>query len=86
MTYPETLTQKPERHEAWLLFQPSDLDGELVGWTRLDYSYIEVEYVFQRTEMHVAADRPYQWVSDEDIEQALKDFYSDKTILTLTIS
>lgn len=86
MTYPETLTQKPGRQEAWLLFQPYNSDGELVGWTRLTYSYIEIEYVFKRTEMHIDADRPYPWVSDEDIEQALKDFYSDKTIKTLTIS
>ena len=86
MTYPETLTQNPERHEAFLLFQPYNSDGELMNWTKLEFSYTEVEYLFKRTEMHIEADRPYEWVSDEDIEQALKDFYSDKTILTLTIS
>lgn len=85
MTSPET-SHKTERHSAFLLFQPYNNDGELMNWTTLNFTYTEVEYIFKRTEMHIEADRPLSWIADEDIEQALKDHYSDRTILTITIN
>lgn len=86
MTYPESLTKKPEMFQAFLMFSPLNEDGEQIGWTRLDYEYTEQEFVFKRTEMQVYATRPYPFISDEDITTALKDMYSDRTITEILIS
>lgn len=86
MNYPETLTQKPQIHTGFLMFNPTNEDGEHTGWTRLDYEYYEQEFVFKRTEMQIFATRPYPFVSDEDIQTALKDMYSDRTITEIVIS
>ena len=86
MTYPETLTQKPQLHAAFLMFNPYNEDGAQIGWTRLEYSYYEQDFVFKRSEMQVFAERPYPYISDEDIVTALKDMYSDKNITEIVIS
>jgi len=86
MTYSEKLSHKQGIQEGFLLFQPYTPDGKQMGWVKLSYSYIETEYTFKRTEIEVYADRPYPWVSDEDIEQSIKDFYYDKTIIDIKIS
>jgi hypothetical protein len=100
MTYPETITQNQERQSAWLTMPVHDSNGEIIDWVILNYTYIESEYAFRRTEITIAADRPYYFsssglltpyvkgrpVEDEDIIYALKSFYSDKDITEIVIS